>query len=193
VNTQRILRDDWSLSEHDCGTVIYGPEEMAFVSQRRPTTSYLWVFLKKYCSHRYLFLCATKHISRYRLFPYCIWCRIFRYKGTNVSERHLLLLFQEKGLRKVVTSIYGVYHYEARKVTRTLNSLLWNKHISWNTKKRIFCTVVERIVIYGIGIWTVDCEVKQKLLSIKVDFWRRAAWTSKILKVRYEVRIEKRE
>jgi hypothetical protein len=31
VNTQWLLRDDWNLWEHDCGTVIDGPEEVAFI------------------------------------------------------------------------------------------------------------------------------------------------------------------
>jgi hypothetical protein len=82
---------------------------------------------------------------------------------------------------------------QARKAKRTLNSLLWTKHISLNTKKRIFYAVVESILSYGCEIWTLDYRLKKKLLSIKTDFWRRAPRTSRILKVRNEVIREKWE
>jgi hypothetical protein len=44
--------------------------------------------------------------------------------------------------------------------------------------------VVESILGYGCEIWTVDYRLKKKLLSTETDFWRRAAKTSTILKVR---------
>jgi F0F1-type ATP synthase delta subunit len=47
---------------------------------------------------------------------------------------------------------------QARKATKTLNSLLWSKYISLNTKKRIFYTVVESILSYGCEIWTVTTD-----------------------------------
>jgi hypothetical protein len=75
---------------------------------------------------------------------------------------------------------------QARKGTRTLNSLLWSKHILLNTKKRIFYTVVESILSYGCEIWTVDYRL-EKLLSTEMKFWRSTARTSTILKVRNEV------
>jgi hypothetical protein len=82
---------------------------------------------------------------------------------------------------------------QARKAKRTLNNLLWNKHISLNTKKRIFYSVVESILSYGCEIWTLDYRLKKKLLSTEIDFWRRAPRTSIILKVRNEVIREKWE
>jgi hypothetical protein len=69
--------------------------------------------------------------------------------------------------------------------------LLWGKYISLHTKKQIFCTVVESTVSYGCEIWTVDYRLKKKLLSTEIDFWRRAARTSKILKVRNGIIREK--
>jgi hypothetical protein len=76
---------------------------------------------------------------------------------------------------------------QARKATRTLNSLLLSKHISLNTKKRIFYTVVESILGYSCEICTVDYRLKKKQLSTGMDFWRTAARTSTILSVRNEV------
>jgi hypothetical protein len=51
--------------------------------------------------------------------------------------------------------------------------------------------VVESILSYGCEIWTVDYRLKEKLLNTESDFWRRAARTSRILKVRIEVIVEK--
>jgi hypothetical protein len=47
--------------------------------------------------------------------------------------------------------------------------------------------VLESILIYGCDVWAVDYGLKKKLLSIEMDFWRRDARTSRILKVRNEV------
>jgi hypothetical protein len=51
--------------------------------------------------------------------------------------------------------------------------------------------VVESILSYGCELWTLDYRLKKKLLSTKIDFWRRAARTSRILKARNEVTREK--
>jgi hypothetical protein len=37
---------------------------------------------------------------------------------------------------------------QTRKATRTLNILLWSKHISLNANKRIFCTGLDSILKY---------------------------------------------
>jgi hypothetical protein len=60
------------------------------------------------------------------------------------------------------------------------------KKISLNSTKRIFYTGMESFLSYYCEIWTVDYRVKEKLLSTEVDFWRRAARTSKTLRVRSE-------
>jgi hypothetical protein len=53
--------------------------------------------------------------------------------------------------------------------------------------------VVESILRYCCEIWILDFRLKKKLLSTEMDFWRTAARTSKILKVRNEVIREKWE
>jgi hypothetical protein len=60
-----------------------------------------------------------------------------------------------------------------------------------NTKICVFCTVVEGILSYGCEICTVDYKLKRNLLSTEMNFWRRAARTSRLLKVRNEVIREK--
>jgi len=51
--------------------------------------------------------------------------------------------------------------------------------------------MIEGILRYGWEIWTLDYKCKEKLVSTEVDFWRRTARTSRILKVRNEVMREK--
>jgi len=45
---------------------------------------------------------------------------------------------------------------QARKTASTLNSLLWRKHISLNTKKQMLYTVVENILSYCCEIGTME-------------------------------------
>jgi hypothetical protein len=80
---------------------------------------------------------------------------------------------------------------QARKAKTALNSLLWSKYISINTKKLIFYTMIEGILRYGWEIWTLDYKFKEKLISTEMDFWRRTARTSRILKVRNEKKKKK--
>jgi len=42
-----------------------------------------------------------------------------------------------------------------------------------------------------LGIWTLNLQVKENMLDTETDFWRRAAMTSRLLKVRNEVMREK--
>jgi hypothetical protein len=71
---------------------------------------------------------------------------------------------------------------QARKAIRTLNSLLWSKHISLNTKKQMFYTVVENIFSYCCEIWTVDYRLKKKLLSTEMDFLEKICKNIKNIK-----------
>jgi hypothetical protein len=43
------------------------------------------------------------------------------------------------------------------------------------------------ILTYCYEIWTVEYRLKEKLLSIEMEFWRKAEKSSKILKVRNEI------
>jgi len=49
---------------------------------------------------------------------------------------------------------------QARKATRALYSLPWNKYISVNTKKLLFYAVIETISRYGWEVWTLDYKLK---------------------------------
>ena len=58
----------------------------------------------------------------------------------------------------------------ANKQTRILNSLLWSKNVSLNTKERIFSAVAEIILSYLCEIWIVYYGLYKKLLSTKMEF-----------------------
>jgi hypothetical protein len=51
--------------------------------------------------------------------------------------------------------------------------------------------VVESSLIYGCEIWTADYRINKKLLITEIDFWRGAARTFQMLKVRNKVTKEK--
>jgi hypothetical protein len=105
--------------------------------------------------------------------------RTFRYLGS---------IFTNSG--KCNEVLHGTE--QARKATSALNVLHWSKYISMNTKKRIFYTETESILNYGWEIWTLDDKLKRALLSTEIDFWRRVARTSKLLKVRNGIRKRRR-
>jgi RNA binding exosome subunit len=70
---------------------------------------------------------------------------------------------------------------QARKVTRALNSL-FSSNISVNTKIHIFSTVITSILTYSWEIRTLGYKFKEKLVSTELDFWRRTARMSEIVK-----------
>jgi len=76
---------------------------------------------------------------------------------------------------------------QARTATRTLDSLLCSRYFALNTKERILFAVIESILSYGWEIWTLDYKLKKKLLGTEVEFWRKAAGTSRLLRARNEV------
>jgi len=61
-------------------------------------------------------------------------------------------------------------------------------YILVNTKKLIFRRMIESILSY---FWTLDCELQKKLYRTELDFWRRAARTFRIPKVRHKIRGKK--
>jgi len=47
--------------------------------------------------------------------------------------------------------------------------------------------VIESILSYSWEIWTLDYKLKKKQLGTEVEFWRKAAGTSRLLRARNEV------
>ena len=69
---------------------------------------------------------------------------------------------------------------DSRKIIGILNPLLWSRNIIEKTKKIIFNTLIESVLLYGAETWTIGCAKEKKLLSTEMDFWRRSARTSRI-------------
>ena len=80
---------------------------------------------------------------------------------------------------------------QARRAMKALNSVLWSKYISVNIKKWVFYVLIESVSSYGWEMWVPDYKLQKKLLSAEMDVWRRAAWTTRLLKVRNEAIREK--
>jgi hypothetical protein len=73
---------------------------------------------------------------------------------------------------------------QARRATTALNSLLWSKHISVNTKKQIFYSDRKHFKL-RLGIMDTGLQVKEKLLSTEMEFWK---WTARISRLLKEMR-----
>lgn len=85
------------------------------------------------------------------------------------------------------------YKWAGKKGHRSIKWLIWSKCILFSTKKPIFYTAVENILSYDCDTWSVKYRLEEKLLSTNIDFWRKAAWTSRLLKVGKEEITEKTE
>ena len=45
-------------------------------------------------------------------------------------------------------------------------------------KRAIFNTLIESVLLYGVEAWTIKSGNEKKMLSTKMDFWRRSVRTS---------------
>jgi hypothetical protein len=68
---------------------------------------------------------------------------------------------------------------EGRRVIGMLNSVLWSKTILHKTKKLMYQTLVQSILLYGAETWTLNTQQANKLLATEMDFRRRSARKSK--------------
>ena len=73
---------------------------------------------------------------------------------------------------------------KGRIVIRTLNSLLWERSITRNTKKHIYNSMVQSVILYGAEVWNVSNVNKKKLMAAEMDFFRRSCRRSKLDRVR---------
>ena len=61
-----------------------------------------------------------------------------------------------------------------------------SENISADKKKRIFHTATGSILSYVWRIWTLHYKLKGKLSSTEIEFWRRTARNSRLVKLRNE-------
>ena len=71
-----------------------------------------------------------------------------------------------------------------RKIIGMLNSVLWSRNIVNNTKRIIYNSLVQSVMLYGAETWTLDRQNANKLLATEMDYWRRAARKSRMDKIR---------
>lgn len=73
---------------------------------------------------------------------------------------------------------------KGRKTIRTLNSILWDKTITKENKKRIYTSIVQSIITYGAETWDMTKKNRNKLMTTEMDYLRRSCRTSRIERVR---------
>jgi hypothetical protein len=61
-----------------------------------------------------------------------------------------------------------------RRVIGMLNSVLWSKTILHKTKKFMYQTLVQSILLYGAETWALNTQQANKLLANEMDSWRRS-------------------
>jgi hypothetical protein len=59
---------------------------------------------------------------------------------------------------------------KGRNIIRSLNSILQDKSLRNIIKKRIYETMVQSVMIYGVDVWDVNRKNRNKLLATKMDY-----------------------
>lgn len=75
---------------------------------------------------------------------------------------------------------------KGRKAIRAMNSILWEKDIRKTTKKHIYKSVVQGIILYGAEVWDMNSINKRKLLATEMDYLRRSCRRSRLERIRNE-------
>lgn len=91
----------------------------------------------------------------------------FKYLGVNINKRGLEQ--QEVKIRI----------QNAKRVIGCLNSVWWDRHISKRNKKRLGQSLVESVLCYGCEVWTVNSDLRRRLLATEMDYLRRSARVSR--------------
>ena len=75
---------------------------------------------------------------------------------------------------------------KGRKVTRAFNSVWWDRGVSKKTKKRIYKSMVQSVVVYGSEVWDLKQRNTGKLLATEMDVLRRSCRKTRLDRVRNE-------
>ena len=76
---------------------------------------------------------------------------------------------------------------KGRNMIRALNSILCDKNMKKETKKRMYESLVKPTITYGSEVWDVSQKNKKKLLSTEMDFLRRSCRVSRFEHIRNNV------
>ncbi len=95
-------------------------------------------------------------------------CDEFKYLGSVITKEGT----SQRDIRNKVQ--------QGRKITQTLNSLLWSPKIKLQTKMTLYTAVVETILTYGSECWQMTEKSKRQLEVVEMDYLRRACRISKL-------------
>lgn len=98
-------------------------------------------------------------------------CKEYKYLGIKISQNGTL----DEAIRE--------RNMQGRKAIGMLNSILWDKNISKENKKRIYNTVVKSIITYSAEVWPIKEKTAKMLTATEMDFWRRAAGRSRMERI----------
>jgi hypothetical protein len=101
-------------------------------------------------------------------------CDDYKYLGVTISD--------EGSSKKELSNRTG----QAKQAISKLNSILWANNIKKQTKKRIYKTVVESILLHGSEAWEITKRDKQRLEAVEMDFTRRSCRVSRLQRITNE-------
>lgn len=94
-------------------------------------------------------------------------CEDYKYLGVKITQDGKLdAAIKERNI-------------QGRKGISLLNSVLWDKNISKENKKRIYNTIIKSITTYGCEVWPIKDRTEKMLRTTEMDFWRRSAGISR--------------
>lgn len=71
---------------------------------------------------------------------------------------------------------------QAKSTFQKMKSILTNKHLSIDTRKRVLQCYIEPILMYGCEAWTLNNQMKKKVEATEMWFYRRMlriSWTDR--------------
>ena len=92
----------------------------------------------------------------------------FKYLGSELQEE-----------RKTERVIYRRLA-TTKRATEALNPVMWNKEIINNTKKIVYKSITESILLYGAETRSMRKANEKKLSATEMDFWRRSTRISRM-------------
>lgn len=75
---------------------------------------------------------------------------------------------------------------QARTCIKQLHPIIWNTHITKNTKHKIYNTMVRSIMTYGAEIWVVNKKIKGNINAVEMEYWRRCCGLTRMDRVSNE-------
>lgn len=98
-------------------------------------------------------------------------CDEYKYLGVTISNEGTSK--KEINIRKI----------KAQQAVNKLNSVLWSKQITKQTKLRIYGAIVESIMLYGAETWEITKRERQRLEAVEMDYLRRSCGVSRLQRV----------